>query len=232
LLRGRIGPLLARRRPVPTAESVGVVDAVLLSHWHRDHLDLPSLRSLPDGMPVIAPRGTGALVERAGLGTVTEVDAGDEVKLGDVRVTATPADHGGPRTPFSRARSPSLGYVVESTARVYFAGDTALFDEMAELGPVDLALLPVGGWGPTLGPGHMNPEQAAESLTMVRPRIAVPIHWGTIHLVGVGWRRPRWLTEPAAEFASHAERMAPEVDVRILETGESVALTGSEPSAG
>lgn len=222
LLRRRVGPL-GRRSPPPSSDSVGEVDAVLISHWHRDHLDLPSLRSLAGETRVIAPRGSRPLLERAGLREVTEVEAGDEVAVGDVPVSAVPAVHGGARTPLARARAPSLGYVVGAAPRVYFAGDTELFNEMAELAPLDVALLPVWGWGPTLGPGHMNPEQAAEALSLLRPRVAVPIHWGTIHPLGFGRFEPGWLTEPPQKFACLAARVAPDVEVKILEAGDSLA---------
>ena len=63
---------------------------------------------------------------------------------------------------------------------IYFAGDTDIFPEMAELAPdLDLAILPVGGWGPTLRGGHMDAVRAAKALTLLRPWTAVAIHWGT-----------------------------------------------------
>ena len=71
--------------------------------------------------------------------------------------------------------------MVAGTASVFFAGDTDLFDEMSGLVPkLDLALLPIWGWGPTIGPGHLDPGRAAEALTLLAPRLAVPIHWGTL----------------------------------------------------
>ena len=224
LFRSRIGPLLTRRTPPPNADAIGRVDAVLISHWHRDHLDLPSLRLLPRETPIVTPRGTAAVIRSAGFISATEVEAGDAVELAGVRVLAVPADHGGPRTPFSRARAVCVGYVAGASSRVYFAGDTGLFDEMTQIAPVELALLPIAGWGPALGPGHMNPRQAADALTLLRPDVAVPIHWGTIHMRGFGRGNPLWLTEPASEFARHAAATAPGVDVRILEPGESAAL--------
>jgi L-ascorbate metabolism protein UlaG (beta-lactamase superfamily) len=226
LFRRRIGPLIARRTAPTSVTSIGSVDAVLISHWHRDHLDLPSLRSLPRETPIVAPRGTSRILRGAGFRAVTEVEAGDAVGIGGVRVLAVPAHHRGPRTPLSRARAAFVGYIVGSSARVYFAGDTELFDDMAKLVPLELALLPVAGWGPALGPGHMNPRQAAEALRLLRPKAAVPIHWGTIYVRGLGWGRPFWLTEPGNAFARHAKVKAPDVAVHVLDAGESLDLAG------
>jgi len=109
----------------------------------------------------------------------------------------------------------------------YFPGDTALFPEMDGLVPeLDLALIPIWGWGPTLGRGaHMDPEQGAEALALLRPRIAVPIHWGTYAPVHLGLRRqPAFLAEPQATFVEAAAREAPGVDVRVLAPGEALEL--------
>src|SRR6185503_2691890 len=107
---------------------------------------------------------------------------------------------------------------------VYFAGDTGLFAGMARLPTLDLALLPVWGWGPRLGPGHLDPVGAAEALTLLRPRIAVPIHWGTYSPL---WylRPPAYLSEPGVAFAREAARLAPEVEVRVLTPGESTIVS-------
>src|SRR5437773_1639811 len=88
-----------------------------------------------------------AIVRRRGFGEVVELDVGEEVEIGAIRIRATHADHAPGRGPFS-AKTPSLGYVLEGPASVYFAGDTDLFPAMNELAPLDVALLPVAGWGP------------------------------------------------------------------------------------
>jgi len=116
---------------------------------------------------------------------------------------------------------------VEGSQRVYFAGDTDLFPGMAEIGQdLDVALVPIWGWGPSLGRGkHMDPERAAESLTLLRPRVAVPIHWGTYHPIHLGLREaPRYLTEPAERFVRAAAEAAPDVEVRVLRPGETLSL--------
>jgi L-ascorbate metabolism protein UlaG (beta-lactamase superfamily) len=118
--------------------------------------------------------------------------------------------------------------VVGRDRQVYFAGDTELFDGMNELGDaLDAALLPVAGWGPTLGRGHLGPREAAVALTRLRPRRAVPIHWGTLRPFGLRFRHDRAGAEPASAFARHAAELAPSVDVRVLAPGEALEL--SEP---
>ena len=108
---------------------------------------------------------------------------------------------------------------------MYFAGDTELFDGIAEVGDgLDVALLPVAGWGPTLGPGHLGPREAAVALARLRPRVAVPIHWGTLYPLGLRFRRHSVLADPPQEFARHAAELAPEVDVRVLAPGEALNL--------
>jgi L-ascorbate metabolism protein UlaG (beta-lactamase superfamily) len=93
---------------------------------------------------------------------------------------------------------------------------------MADLAPIDAALLPVAGWGPTLGPGHMDAERAAEAAALLRPAVAVPIHWGTLH--PRGRRRGAWFHRPPHRFAARVAQLAPEVDVRVLEPGAALEL--------
>jgi L-ascorbate metabolism protein UlaG (beta-lactamase superfamily) len=206
---------LRRSGPAPPVEHV---DAILISHGHQDHLDLPSLRRFPAETPIVVPRGLGRAVR--GFSDVREVDEGDEVAVGAVTVRATHADHGGRALP-GRSTA-AVGYALLGSGRVFFAGDTGLFDAMDGLFPdLDVALLPIWGWGPTIGPGHLDPRGAAEALTLLRPRLAVPIHWGTLRPL---YRSPRaeFLRAPADEFVAAARELAPDVDVRVLAPGEAL----------
>jgi L-ascorbate metabolism protein UlaG (beta-lactamase superfamily) len=223
VLRSRVGPL-ARAGAVADPAVAQGLDAVLVSHLHHDHLDAPSLRRIDFATPVIAPRGAGSLVRSLGFSEVTEVRAGDTVDVGGVGVRAVPALHDGGRHPFG-AHADTIGFVVAADRHVYFAGDTELFDGMAEVGDaLDVALLPIAGWGPTLGPGHLGPREAAVALARLRPRVAVPIHWGTLYPLGLPFRRHRVLADPPQEFARHAAELAPDVDVRLLAPGEALNL--------
>jgi L-ascorbate metabolism protein UlaG (beta-lactamase superfamily) len=207
----------------------GPPDAVLLSHLHADHFHLPSLRAVPGEPRLIVPRGAAAFVAR-NLGAeyarrCLELSPGEETTIGAVKVRAVKAAHDGGRGPWSREKAVAVGFVVEGACRTWFAGDTGLFDEMAQLGPLDLAQIPVGGWGPTLGSHHhLDPVAAAEALHRVKAGWAVPVHYGTFWPVGLSGVREHRFSGPGNEFARIAERTAPDSRVRVLAHGESLAI--------
>jgi L-ascorbate metabolism protein UlaG (beta-lactamase superfamily) len=220
VLRGRVAHL---RRIVPVAPvpRLGPADVVLISHAHHDHLDPPTLRRLAGRSSIVVPRGAARLARRAGFDEVREVEAGDRITVGAVELLATPAEHDGRRWPLVGSQR-SLGYVIEGRNRTYFAGDTDLFEGMRDLaGNLDLALLPVAGWGPRLPPGHLDPERAARAAALLRPRVAVPIHWGTYASPGPAVDDP---AAPAREFARLTAAHAADVEVRLLRPGEALAL--------
>ena len=219
LLRGRVAHL---RRQVPVPEPPRELDAVLLSHRHHDHLDLPSLAALDPNAPVIAPPGAGRSLRRTRR-EVIELAPGERVTAGGTTILAVPAVHDGRRVPVGAATE-AVGYVVGERRRVYFAGDTEPFAAMAELAPVDVALLPVWGWGPSLGPGHMDPAEAAQACALVRPAIAVPIHWGTYLRMGMARRHRAGMREPPRRFAAHVAALAPATRVAVLEPGGTLAV--------
>ncbi|MFF7177861.1 MBL fold metallo-hydrolase [Streptomyces sp. NPDC008121] len=227
LFARRLAHLRRRRGAAPPPEAA-VADAVLVSHLHADHLHLPSLARVAPGTRLIVPRGApGAVPGLRRLAAhglrLCEVEPGDELAVGAVTVRAVPALHDGRRLPVGPHRSPALGYVLEGEARTYFAGDTGLFDGMAEaVGPVDVALLPVGGWGPHLGHGHLDAGRAAQALAALSPAAAVPVHYGTYWPIGMDAVRPHEFHAPGDEFVRHARRLAPKVTVHRLGHGERV----------
>jgi L-ascorbate metabolism protein UlaG (beta-lactamase superfamily) len=221
---GRRAGVLRRIVPPVPRDATERLDAILVSHLHGDHVNVPSLRRAAGSATILAPPHAAAWLRRRGFGNrVRAISPGDQVEVGGVAVEATTATHDGRRWPVG-APAAAIGFVIGRERAVYFAGDTDLFPGMAALaGRVDVALLPVWGWGRTLGPGHLDPERAAMAAAIIRPRVAIPIHWGTLAgpdrrpTAGVG-------ANPASEFAAAAARLAPEVEVRVLEPGGRTAL--------
>jgi L-ascorbate metabolism protein UlaG (beta-lactamase superfamily) len=227
VLRDRVGPLVRERsqrgRALELATADGGPDGILISHVHRDHFDAPSLRALGADGPIVVPPGGVPLARRLGATDARELEVGGATEIAGLEVTAVPAVHGGARNAVGSDVA-TLGFVISGASRVYFAGDTDIFDGMADLGALDVALIPVWGWGTGVGTGHLDPRGAAEALALLRPRIAIPIHWGTLHPIGRRRAMRRYLAGPPREFAELAARNAPEVEVRVLEPGQSLEL--------
>ena len=199
LLTPRVVHLTRRSGPVPPRLDP---HAVLVSHLHHDHCHLPSLRRLPAGTVVIVPVGAAGLLRTLPL-DVREVAPDDEVAIGEVTVRAVRAVHDGRRHPGSRWWAPALGYVVSGSTRVWFAGDTGPAPILgADVGAVDLALVPVGGWGPvsrrSVDGQHLGPADAAAVADRVEASCAVPIHYGTLWPQGL--RAQESFASPGARF--------------------------------
>ena len=230
VLTDRVAHLRRRRGPAPIGPRVRSPDVVVLSHLHADHTHLPSLRLLPRDVPIVvpwrAPDGLPAL--RQFDDQLLPLRPQEETRLGAVTIRAVPAQHDGRRWRRGPEVAPALGYVVEGDRRTYFAGDTDLYPDLADqVGPVDVALLPVGGWGPTLGNGHLNPSRAAVVARLVEAQLSVPIHYGTLWPIGLDAVRPRLFFGPGAEFVHQAVRAG--VTAVELHPGAAIDGPGADP---
>ncbi len=216
-----------RRMAGPTPRIPGAPDAILLSHLHADHFHLASIRAVPGTPLLIMPPGAAGFARKA-LGPqarCVELAPGEELKVGDLNIRAVPAAHDGGRGPWSRERALAIGFIIEGSARTWYGGDTGLFDGMSELGPLDLALIPVGGWGPTLSTHeHLNAVTAAEALRRTKADWAVPVHYGTFWPIGMGRIRGHMFSEPGTRFAAEAAKVAPGTQVRVLAQGETLTI--------
>ena len=224
VLRSRVGPLRRHGSP-PDPRLAEGVDAVLISHLHHDHADVPSLRRLSRTVPVLAAPGAGDFLDRLGFSDVRELSPGDSGDVGGIRVTATEADHPAGGRRFERA-SRAVGFELAGQRRIYFAGDTDLFDGMEAIGAgdLDLALLPIWGWGTNIGAGHLDPERAARAAALLSAKLVVPIHWGTLYPLGLARLRPAPLRSPPRELARWMSELAPQSELRVLAPGETTSL--------
>ncbi len=228
VLRNELMHLRRRNKQIDPAWSRNI-NFVLISHPHMDHMDLRSLRRLGREIPIIAPQRVGEILRRRKFSNVHDIAIGETISVGPLEIQATNARH---EDSFGYVRpGDCLGYIIRGTCSIYFSGDTEIFPEMSEMADqMDVALLPVWGFHPKLKTdGHMDPYQAAQALKLIQPRLAVPIHWGTLHPVGADLVNTNFLSDPPHDFANYAAEYAPQVEVHILRPGETLKLPESLP---
>jgi L-ascorbate metabolism protein UlaG (beta-lactamase superfamily) len=219
------------RAPGIRFEDLPPIHALLISHNHYDHLDLPTLRRLAPQQPtVFCPLGVGKLLRHAGLKTIHELDWDQHHEWGALRMHCVRAQHFSARTPFDRNRTLWCGWVMETpSGRVYFAGDSGYGDFFASIGrqfaPLRLALLPIGAFDPEwfMGPVHMTPDQAVEVWRQLDRPATLPIHYGTFALADDGETDPIDRLSKALANEPHADRFA------ILPEGEARPIPWRPP---
>jgi len=231
LLRRHAG-LLRRRGDAPPVETWRDADAVLVSHLHHDHAELGSLHLLT-GVPVVSAPTNARWMRRHGVPRAVGLPEGtwwSVPRRPEVRVLAVPAVHGDRTMP--HRPNAACGFVVRAGGLgLWFAGDTEPFPAMAAIPAllghsVDLALVPVGGWGPRLSGGHMDPVEAARACALVGARYAIRVHWGTLHAPVSRRLPPGWMDRAGPAFAAALAREAPRCTALVLEPGESVDVLG------
>lgn len=222
-LSERKGYYQGEPRSIPSAAKLPPLAGIVISHGHYDHCDLDALADYPDKtVPFAVVRGLAGRVHAAGFTNVTELDPWQSTRLGPVKVTAAPAQHGIPEVTF---------VLQDDQNSVFFGADTlriAALDEVARRFPdLDLALLPINGL--RIRPAFnkqvvMDAAEAAELTSVLRPRLAVPIHYaftaGRLReatVLKLVRNRPDLYRDAAAD-------LAPDTAVRILTPGETLTL--------
>ena len=216
------------REPAVRFDDLPPISIVLLSHNHYDHCDLRTLGMLATRFDplVVTPLGNGALVRSAGIRRVEELDWWQDAKTSALPIALTPAYHFSARTPLDRNRALWSGFMLSAgRARIFFAGDTAYApffrDVRQRLGPIDLALLPIGAYEPRwfMQPVHMNPAEAVQAHLDLEVSESVGMHFGTFQLTTEGIDEPLRALEDACRAKS-----IPPSRFRTLGFGESVRL--------
>jgi L-ascorbate metabolism protein UlaG (beta-lactamase superfamily) len=215
------------------ARAAGVVDAVLVTHSHVDHLNRWSLKAIDRDCHLVVPMGAKHIVDDLGFRQVSELTAGGELAIGGLEVTAVPTRHDFGR--WRKGGTPeAVGYVVRAGGvTLHHAGDVdfsdhAVFDDIGKRHTIDVALLPIGGMLPVWyyrwrkhvmdGGIHIDPDCALDIFERLGARTLVPIHWGTVHLPfslpGASRRR----------LAKVAQARGKTSAVRVLAHGQSLGL--------
>lgn len=181
-------------------EELPKLDAIAISHDHYDHLDHPTIVKLKDrDTKWFVPLGVGAHLEYWGVPAerIIELDWWDESQVGGLTLTCTPARHFSGRSVFMADQNETLwaGWAVRGpTHRVFFSGDSALHEELTEigkkLGPFDLTMIDTGAYDELWPDVHMGPEQAAIAHVMLNGKVLLPVGWGTFNLANHAWTEP------------------------------------------
>ena len=224
----RIGGAVKRLVPpgVPLAD-LPRADLVLVTHDHRDHMDLPTLKKLPDSATYIVPLGNGARMTALGKPNVVELDWWEARAFGDLTITLVPARHWSMRMPWNRNATLWGGYVIAAPeGRAYHSGDTAWGDHFAEIGkriagPIDWAMLPIGGYAPRwfMEPQHIDPDEAGRAWQALGAKHLLAMHWGTFRLTDEAVGEP-----PERLRAFWQANALPADRLWILDVGEARAL--------
>ena len=198
-------------------------DVVLVTHDHRDHMDLPTLAALPDTATYVVPLGNARRLHKA---NIVELDWWASTEIAGLTITLVPARHWSMRMPWDKNDSLWGGYVVRGReGAVYHSGDTSWGDHFAEIGeragPIDWAMLPIGGYAPRwfMEPQHVDPVEAGRAWEALRARNLLAMHWGTFRLTDEAVGEP-----PERLRAFWAERGHDPSRLWILDVGEARAL--------
>src|SRR2546426_419800 len=222
-------PILGVKRLVPPGirfQDLPRIQAVVISHDHYDHLDLPTVQRLArEHQPTFfVPLGVGAWLAERGIKNVVELDWWQSRTLRGLTFTATPAQHGSGRGLFDQNERLWSSWVISAGGkRLFFGGDTGYTSALAEigrrLGPFDVAALPIGGYSAFSArhPNHINPEEAMQLFDDLHGRVLVPMHWGTFALNREPFR------EPPERLLAEALRRGEEESVAILSQGQSIS---------
>ncbi|HTJ42846.1 MAG TPA: MBL fold metallo-hydrolase [Kofleriaceae bacterium] len=223
---GAIGGVVRRLVPAGLAASELAPDVVMVTHDHRDHMDLPSLRALGSAPTYVVPLGNRSRVDFAP--NVIELDWWESTKIGALDITLVPARHWSMRAPWNRNDTLWGGFVVRGPeGTVYHSGDTAWGDHFAEIGArcgaIDWAMLPIGGYAPRwfMEPQHVDPDEAGRAFLALGAKRLLAMHWGTFRLTD----------EPVGEPPARLRAFwrAHELDddrLWILDAGEARPLSG------
>ncbi|MEV4926363.1 MBL fold metallo-hydrolase [Streptomyces roseoverticillatus] len=212
------GPKRLHPVPVPLRET-GPLDAVVISHDHYDHLDMPTVRALArgTGAQFVVPLGVGAHLEHWGVPAdrITELDWHEQAHVAGLTFTATPARHFCGRALRNTQHTLWASWVVAGPAhRIFHSGDTGYFpgfkDIGAQYGPFDATMVQIGAYSEFWPDIHMTPEEGLQAHADLQGDAAhgvfLPIHWGTFNLAPHPWEEPVEGSVAAAE--SHGARVA------------------------
>jgi L-ascorbate metabolism protein UlaG (beta-lactamase superfamily) len=230
-------PVIGRRRRRPPGldfDDLPRIDAVLVSHNHQDHMDLPTLRRLAEAYhpAIFTGLGNASFLDGKDIPGGRDLDWWQSAELvPGITVTAVPARHHSGRSLFDQDRTLWCGFVVSGpSGSVYFAGDTGWGSHFAAIGRrfpnLRLAMLPIGGSRPVwyMRDKHIGPEDALAAIRDLKAAAMIPMHFGTFPNGEEGETEPALALDAALDAAPGLKNR-----VFILDNGQSADVP--EPGA-
>lgn len=222
------GPARFHAPPLPLRD-LPDIDAVVISHDHYDHLDMPTVQALRErNARWLVPLGVGAHLVAWGIpeSRITELDWWQATNIGTLTITATPARHFSGRSLTDANRTLWAGWAFVTTQhRVFYSGDTAMHPDFTaigeRLGPFDLTMIEAGAYNALWADVHLGPEQAVAAHVMVRGAVMLPVHWGLFDLALHGWTEPIERVRVAARQAG--------IRLATPRPGDMIEPTGAVP---
>ncbi len=236
-----VNRLLSEKRAIPpglSLEQLPVIDVILISHNHFDHLDIPSLQAIERRQPEHAPLvltglGNAALLRKHGIGNTKEMDWGDSVLFSGERIAFLEAVHESGRTNYLDDKSLWGSFLIESTSgKLYFAGDSAYGNHFRRIGQsfgsIDMSFLPIGAYEPHtfLYRHHMSPAEAVQAHEDLGSAKSVGIHFNVFNSAADRFDQPREDLQIALTNAK-----LPQSAFVASSPGEMVSLPCHGPSA-
>jgi N-acyl-phosphatidylethanolamine-hydrolysing phospholipase D len=188
------------------------IHAVLISHNHYDHLDLYTVKKLGNKPKYFLPLKLGQWFHDRKITNYVEMDWWDTSMFKGIRIVSVPSQHFSGRTARDGNKTLWAGWVLETKrGKILFAGDTGYsphFKEIREkLGPMRLALLPIGGYRPRwfMKTIHMDPPDAVSAHKDLQAEQSIAMHWGTFQLTDEPLGEPPLYLKKAMKEASMAD---------------------------
>jgi len=199
---------------------------LLISHGHLDHFHPPSLKKLNRHLPCFVAPGLKKRLLKLKFTQVVELPVGATYRYKTLTIKAVYANHQASFLPGTKPVSDCIGFLIKGSQTIYFPGDTDFYPQMKALAKakIDLCLIPIWGWAIDGHGLHLNPRKAAQALTLIKPKVAIPYHWGTFLPIAFKIFFKKHLIRPVDLFATHAQQLAPEVKVFIVPPGHHLSL--------
>lgn len=189
ILSMRIGWIKRNSPPGIDWPAMPKIDIVLITHNHRDHMDIPTLKKLGNNPLYLVPQGLGSWFLKNGFTRVIEMGWWQTENIFNLKIAFVPAEHWSRRGLTDINTSWWGGFVIESNGLcLYHSGDTGWFDGFSEIGRrfkhIHVAMLPIGAYSPRwfMKYQHVDPDEAIKVMNAVGAKHFIPMHWGTFKL--------------------------------------------------